>query len=267
MNWKSKKTFLVFFSIVFGVLVILGSAKVAGLFGSNSSSNNSEWVDGLSVLPGENTLTLAQKGNISIEENATGATTTTALIARRLVAEYIIAQKGSATSTLNDIDAKNIGVLLAQEITLPAKKEYKLSDLNVSSNNSHDAYTAYAIALNNLISKHTATQQEENDLVILITAMNTNSATTLSKLEGKVSLYQALIKSLLALKVPSSLAPIHLHLIQNYETLRSSTVGLQSMLSDPALGTVALTQYREGTDGLVATAQEFGNFFSKLSNQ
>ncbi len=260
MNWKSKKTFQVFFSIVFGVLVILGSAKVAGLFGSNNLSSDNEWVDGLSVLPGDNTLTLAQKGNISIEENATGATTTTALIARRLVSEYLIAQKGAATSTLSDIDARNIGALLAQEITLPSKKECKLSDLNVSLNNSHDAYTAYATALNVLVSKHTATEQAENDLTILVTAMNTNDAKVLDKLKVKVDLYQTLIKNLVALKVPSSLATIHLHLIQNYEMLRSATVGFQSMLSDPALGTVALTEYREGSDGLALVAKEFDTF-------
>lgn len=269
MILPSKKNIFILSSTVFGVFIVLITAKATGLLGvdSKNENGNSEWSSSLSVVSANNSPTRTQKGNVTIDANVTEATSTTNLIAQRLVAEYLIAQRSSATSTINDTDAKNIANLLAQEVALPPEKDYQLKDLNISTSNSSDAYTLYAKALSALITKHTATEQQENDLTILITAMNTGDAATLSKLKGKVDLYQKLINDLLALTVPSSLAPIHLHLIENYEALRSATVGLESMLTDSAIGTAALARYKEGSDGLNTTSGEYVDFFAKQSIQ
>ena len=263
MIWKSKKTFLVFLSLVFGSVIILGSAKVAGVFGISTPSESTEddvWKSTLSVLPGNTALTRVAKGNIQIDELSQSATTTTDLISRRLIIEYALSQKGTATSTMSDEEAENIANILASEVKLPQKKQYKLSDLNISDDNSEDAGILYKKTLNTLVQNHTSTEQRENELTILVVAMNTEDTAYINKLKIKVALYQELIKKLLALKTPSSVAPIHLHLLQGYETLRSATVGLQSMLDDPVLGIATLAEYKKGVDMLVLVEQEYKNF-------
>lgn len=267
MVWQStntKKTFLVFMSLIFGGLVILGAAKITGVLGTNISfetpgANDSLWKSTLSVIPGGSTPTRVEKGSIQ-EERASVATTTTDLIARRLIVEYALSQKGAATSTMSDVDAKNIANVLAQEVKLPQEKQYRLNDLNVSKDNSENSGILYKKTLNTLIQNHLATEQKENELTILITAMNTKDPTSLNKLDTKVALYQQLINNLLALKTPSSVAQIHLHLLQGYEALRAATVGFKSMLADPAAGVASLTEYRNGVDTLLLAEKEYHDF-------
>lgn len=263
MDWKLKKTFLVFLSVIFGSAVILGSAKMSGFFGSNASNEalgDDVWKSTLSVLPGDTALTRVAKGNVQIDGFDQGATTTTDLISRRLIIEYALSQRDTATSTMSDEEAKNIANILASEIKLPQKNQYTLSDLNVSTDNSETAGILYKKTLNTLIQNHAATEQKENDLTILVIAMDTKDTAYLNKLKTKIALYQELIKKLLALKTPSSVAPIHLHLVEGYETLRSATAGFQSMLDDPVLGIAALAEYKKGIDMLVLVEQEYKNF-------
>lgn len=266
MNWQSKntkKSFLLFLSLVFGGAIILGSAKIAGVFGTTVPSktpDSSEWKSTLSVLPGSIALTRVAKGDIRIDEIAQSATTTTDLISRRLIIEYALSQKGTSTSTMSNEEAENIANILAKEVKLPQKKQYKLSDLNISADNSESAGILYKKTLNALVQSHTATEQTENELTVLVIAMGTKDSAYLNKLKVKTALYQELVKKLIALKTPSSVAPIHLHLLQGYETLRSATAGLQSMLDDPVLGIAALAEYKKGIDMLVHVEQEYKNF-------
>lgn len=271
MVWQSKNTkklFLVFMSLIFGSAIVFGAIKISGVFSTNVSfespelANDGSWMNALSIIPGANTATRVERGSIQAEK-AFMATTTTDLIARRLVVEYSLSQRATATSTMSDADAKNIASILAQEVKLPPKKDYSLSDLNISDDNSHEASILYANTVNTLMSNYLKEEQKENELTMLITAMNTKDATLLSRIDTKVLLYQSLIKKLLALKTPSSVAHIHLHLVQSFETLRSATDGFQGMLTDPAMGVVALTEYRDGHDALTLTRREYYDFFSK----
>lgn len=266
MIWKSKKTFLVFLSVIFGSVVILISAKMAGFFGTNSTSEaveNDEWRSALSVLPGNTALTRVAKGNIQIDEVSQSATTTTDLISRRLIIEYALSQRGTATSTMSDEEAENIANILASEVKLPQKKQYTLSDLNISTDNNEAASILYKDKLDAILIAHAATTQKENELSILIIAMDKKDTAYLNKLKTKVALYQDLIKKLLALKTPSSVAQFHLHLVQSFETLRSATVGFQSMLDDPVLGIAALAEYRNGVDMLTEAGVEYRNLLFK----
>ena len=97
---------------------------------------------------------------------------------------------------------------------------------------------------------------------IVIAAINTNDSAPLSRLKEKVVIYQQFISKIIALKTPSSVAPIHLHFLQTYETLRSATIGLQNIIADPVVGIAALTEYRTGFDGLMLVKREYDDFFA-----
>lgn len=258
MGKQYKKIFSVLFAILVGASIIFlawrGSAPT-----TVKVENNDEWRDVLKVVPQERALktTNLTKGNLA--DSFTEATTTTDLVARRLLLEYTASQRGSATSTISDTQAQYIARRLAEDVKLPERKEYALSDLNISSDNTRSAGILYVNALNVLLKNHMETEKNETELTILLSAMDTKSTATLNKLRVKAEAYQVLIKNLLAMKTPSVFAPLHLRFVQSYESLRSGTVGLESMLADPVVGISALAEYRNGVDELSIAEQGLDN--------
>lgn len=262
MDQRFKKIFSVLFAILLGAGVVLFAVTGGSIFhiGTSGKVNNTNWKDSLSIVPQKYSLRAASTAGADVEIPSVAATTTTDLIARKLLFEYVAAQNNSATTTLSDAAVANIANSLGQEITLPQKTSYEMGDLNISSDNSTSAGLSYQSSLNTLIRNHVATEQKENELMILTSAMNNKDANTLSRLSAKVTEYQKLVKSLLSLKTPSLVAPLHLQLVQSYETLRSATVGFQSMLVDPAIGVAALAEYKSGVDALTKTETDYKNF-------
>lgn len=263
MNKQYKKIFSVLFAILIGVGIIFFAWKGDKIdeAGVSTSIKNSDWKDSLSVVPQAYTSKTLGVSKGSVYMDTTDATTTTDIIARKLLVEYVASQKNSATSTISDETAQSIANTLVQEVKLPQKKEYSLRDLNISSDNSREANILYINTVNDLTNEQLATPEKETDLTILATAVDTWNTATLNKLKPKVVIYQELIKKLLAVKTPSSVAPIHLHLVQSFETLRSSTIGLQSIISDPVVGIAALAEYRNWIDEMTLVRQEYSDFY------
>ena len=266
MDKQFKKIFFVVCAVFLGAGIIFLAWKGGGVTETEIpvSEKNDEWRNTLSVVPQSNNSKIlgASRGAITVGGTSERATTTTDLVARKLLLEYVAFQKNSATSTISDATAQSIANTLAQEIRLPQKREYTLNDLNISSDNSREANALYIKTVNALTNELLAVPEKETDLSILTNAVNRWDATALNKLKPKVAIYQKLIVDLLAVKTPSQVAPIHLHLVQSFETLRSSTVGLQRTISDPVVGIVALTEYRSWIDQITFTRQEYRNFFS-----
>lgn len=261
MFWKYKNKFLIFLSLCFGLIVVLFSAKMAGFFDSEGSAENatSEWESALSVLPGVRTLTRVEKGREE-EEKAFVATTTTDIVARRLLTEYLKSHQLTDPSALSDEEANKIALRGMSELKPSYKKVYELTDLNISKDNSYDANLLYMTTLNRTLKDFVATGQKETELTILFTAVNEKNPSLLDKLGPKIVIYQELIKKLLALKTPSNIAPLHLQLLQSYETLRGATGGLHNVLGDPAAGLAAIAEYKAGLDDLFLAEQALRTF-------
>lgn len=250
---------------MFAVLVGVGIVFFAWIGGrvastENSSLGSNKWKDALSVIPQTFTSKTLSVSSGKIEMNTEDATTTTDIVARKLLLEYANSQKGATTVELSDTDAQNIASRLTQDLKLPQKKEYVLSDLNISTDNSYEANLLYMTTLSTLLKNYVTTGQKETELTILLSAMTTKNSITLNKLKDKVVIYQNLIKNLLSLKTPSLIASLHLRLVQDYEALRSGTVGLQSMLTDPVVGIASLAEYRNAFDDLFLTEKAFREF-------
>lgn len=265
MVFQFKKTFLIFLSIAFGGLIILGAIKITSATKSGASNGlqnigDDIWKSALSVIPGDKSDTRVMKGTLEPSEVGESSATTTAIIARKLLSEYVLYQKNTSNAEISDADAATIASSLIQEVTLPPKQQYKLSDLNISSNNSMSAGISYKNSLNTLVSRQAASEKTENELTIVSQAMDSGDEATLEKLNTKVANYEQLIGNLLVLETPSSLAELHLNLLQSYETLRAATVGFQSILLDPAIGMAALTEYKSGVDALAQAEQAYQDF-------
>lgn len=268
MIWQTKnikKISLIVLSVVLGGGAVFGAGVASGLINIKKIEESSnEWRDGLSVVPGGNTTARVKKGDVKVDNAAFQATTTTDIISRKLLVEYALSQKGTATSAMSDKDAQNIASILSNAATLPPKKEYTLNDLNISKDNSYDANLVYASALSTRLKKFVATGEKGNELTILLKAVDADDNSALALLDARIIIYQTLIKDLLALKTPSNITPVHLRLIQGYETMRNGTVGFKKILSDPALGVASLAEYRKGVDILSLAEKDLRGFnFSK----
>lgn len=263
MEQHFKKIFSVFIAILIGGGIVFFAWRATGAPQTKGSAlNTGNWKNSLSVVPQSPQAKTSNLIKNTIESSTTEATTTTDIISRKLLLEYVYSQKGAATTTLDDVAVKNIAARLAGEVVVPKRKQYTLSDLNINTENTPASYALYSNTTNTLIKEHLATEKTENELVLVDRAIKNNDGASLEMLTQKSARYENLLKKLLSLETPSSLAPIHLHLIQSYETLRSATLGLQKILIDPVMGIVAIEEYRSGIDALFITSQEFADFFA-----
>ena len=260
-----KKLFPISLAIILGVAVIVVAVKGESVILVNNPLSTSQddidnsWKSALSVIPIGKSIARVERGTAKLAETAIYATTTTDTIARRLILEYTAVQQGR-TTPLSDAEAETIATRLAQGIKLPPKKQYKLSDLNISEDNSDEAGTLYAKNLNTLLYAFAVANSKENALSVVAKATETKDSGVLEKLDTYIGLYQTLEKDLLSLKTPSLVATLHLRLLQSYETLRAATVGLKSVLSDPVVGFAAFAEYQKGVDALNTVAEEYRTF-------
>lgn len=264
-NTNTKKIFLLFLSVVLGGAVIIGAGVMSGLFGERKTQEpTNEWQESLSIVPGSSALARIKKSEVQGSTLSVQATTTTDIIAGKLISEYARSQKNTTSAEMSDADALKIATSLAQEISLPPKKEYALGDLNISNDNNDDANLLYIRGVSALLKSFVATGQKETELTIMVKVMDTNNSALLDQLDARITIYQKLINDLLLLKTPSRVAPVHLRLIQGYETMRNGTVGFKKILSDPALGIASLAEYRIGVDILSLAEKDLREFnFSK----
>lgn len=269
MARQFKKFFPIFLALFLGVAIIVVAVKGESIFSTTVSftpaKEDSSWKSALSIIPGDKSFARVEKGTVKAEDSAFVDTTTTDLISRKLLLDYTAFQKKTGVTTLSDEDASALATNLVQEIKFPESTQYKLTDLNISKDNSATAGELYKKTLTALITEminanNKDISNKEDTLSIVGRASDTQDSSILGKLGPIITRHQTLIKNLLALKTPSSIEVPHLHLLQSYEDLRTAMVGLQKLLVDPVIGLTAITEYQNGVAELIAAVEEYNNF-------
>lgn len=265
MARQSKKFFPIFLTLFLGVAIIVIAIKGGSIFGTTISftapkEDDTSWKSALSVVPGNTSLARVERGTVKADEPAHYyATTTTDLISRKLVLDYMAFQRSSATTTLSDADAEAIAGNLIQEVKLAPGTQYKLSDLNISGDNSDAANAAYTKKVTDAMQDF-ITAHKINELEVVGEALTAKDATKLQELVPITAQYERLKKGLLAVKTPSAIAPLHLRLVQGYTNIQSSIVSMQKMFSDSVLGFAALSQYQNELSAIDTVGDEYKNY-------
>lgn len=260
-----KKFFPIFLALFLGVAIIVVAIKGGSIFGTTISFTapkeaDDSWKSALSVVPGNTSIARVERGSAKVDEPAPYyATTTTDFISRKLVLDYMAFQRSSATTTLSDADAEAIADNLIQEVKLAPGTQYKLSDLNISGDNSDTANATYTKnvtdAMQDFITAH-----KTNELEVVGEALTAKDGTKLQELVPIIAQYERLKKGLLAVKTPSAIAPLHLRLVQGYSNIQNSIVSMQKMFSDSVLGFAALAQYQNGLSAIDEIGTEYKNY-------
>lgn len=259
MDQQFKKIFSVALAVIVGVGIIFFALRGIGLRDNKVSFEpmiiDGSWKDSLLTIPSSKALDVLQNNQI-IE-----ATTTADIIARELVANYALVQQSRATTTLSDTDAQSIAQMLVDKIDIPKGTIYSANDTRTSNDNSSAAITNY---INNVseIMQNFSLSHKTNEVVIFKESLALKDETKLQGLASIAIEYKNLQKNLLAVSTPSTMASLHLRLVQSYSNIESAVTSMQKILTDPILGLAAYTQYKKENDVLSALDTEYQSYGS-----
>ncbi len=259
MSTLLKKILTVAIAIVIGFVVVFFAWRGSVLQKNNVSFEptieGSGWKDSLLVVP----MASSSKVLGEAQKNSAVATTTTNLVARELLVNYAVLQQSTGTTTLSDADAQALAQTVAQKIELPQGAQYSTKNLTISNDNTDSAFTTYAKKVGGAI-QNFSSSHKINELVLVADAIKTKDSKKLEGLSSIISSYRDLQKKLLSIPTPSTIAPLHLHLLQSYANIEVSIMGMQKMISDPVVGLASLDQYSKEMNTLEALSVEYRNY-------
>jgi len=252
ITWQSKKILSVMFAVLVGVGIILFA-----WFGDDLLSKKSGVVDDGSaatfrVVSQQGTNYQNTKGGIG-----DSSTTITESLSQDLVTAYVNTKSDeSSASTMSDKDAAAFVEKVLKDKVGTAVKQYTAKDLVVIET-SPAVVTRYkeevAQAVKTLLEKSSF-----DELILVTRAINANDEAKLLPLQTSVNNYQLFVDTLLLIKVPSSEVTFHLYALQSYATVLSGVIDMQSILSDPVLGSQGIAKYNAGVKMILQTEQLFG---------
>lgn len=244
MNKQFKKFFSVILALLIGAGVILFAWKGVSFIGGTVSTEQpgNEWKDALQVIP-RNTPGATLRGSQSGTPSE-AATTTTDKLARSLLVDYAVTQRGMTTTTWSDTEAEALAQNLIDKIELPRATQYTAKDLNISNDNSDAALVAYGKEVLSII-KPLSVAERVGESKVFNDALTASDVTKLQGLAPIIVEYAQIKNSLLALKTPSGIAPFHLRFTQAFADIAQDITLMQNIFTDPAQGLAAFIQYKK----------------------
>lgn len=183
-------------------------------------------------------------------------------ISRAIFSSYL-STKTNADASANEAEA--LAILLAEK--LPDSKNYTLSDLNISSANTKEAYKLYGNALATAL--QSADTVLESELAIFARAVEKKDKQELEKLDVVISNLEKMIEGILTVPVPKASASIHLSLANSLEAVKYDISGMKLIFEDPTLAFLALNSYQrdsqkllENLEAIKKVVQQSGATFS-----
>ncbi len=208
------------------------------------------------------------QGTVSTLLNAATSDNLTDTVARTLLVNL---SNAKAQGLGDDIPTQDqlIADAVAKINAHPAKIVYANADLIIVQDNSSKALAAYGNAFMQAVADHPGASY---GLAVYAVATSTDNGDPkrLSPLKGIAAEYAALAKEIAAVPVPSTFAPLHLTVANNFERMSESAVDMQHLYDDPLRGLASFQLFdalnQETLRLFINIAQEFsqnGILFSK----
>ncbi len=255
-----KKSLLIISAVLLGAGIIFIALKGSTLTVSDEITNNDNWRDSLSVVPAlDATSTLAVQRGLRVAENISlgEGLSATDLFSRQIFASYVSMMKGQTPGAVLTADqAEGIADELVQNLASATTTTYTIKDVKISTDNSGPAFTAYSKSLTKALDAFTTTKTPE--IPIISEVFSVEGTGKVALLVPVIAQYKKLETDLLAIKVPTKLAPLHLRLVQAYAVLRSAITTMHGSFNDHVVILGAFSQYRNGLEELTTIAEEYG---------
>lgn len=261
MDRQFKKIFSVLIATLVGAGIIFFTWRGVSTTYTETSASGNEWEKSLAVVPQPSTLKTISAARSALGEN--DATTTSDILARELLANYALVQKGNmSTTTLSEAETMAIAQTAISKIDLPQAKQYTVDDLLLSSDNSSTAIDRYMEEVGALVQTFTLSQTR-NDIEVAFVKPGINDTKRQVGIQANIAHYEKLVKGLLSTKTPALLKVPHLDLIQKYANLQASIKPMAEIYTDPLKGLAALATYRKEVADFIVLANEYASYLPK----
>lgn len=258
MEGQFKKIFSIGGSLLLGALIIFltwkGSALTNISFWGNNAPTQEKNV--LSVVPG----VLGTTRTLGTWRNQEGArdlsTSTTDTLAYELIANYSNTQKAPGVS-LTDAEIEAQAQALVKKIAPSAGPRFTLANLTITSDTSIAARAAYLAAVAKLSQEFMTSQTKGDFIIIFEDPKKMDVSTKRIEIAKNIAHYETFKKGLLATRVPSDLAVLHLSLVQTYSDMQNSLSALVEIYNDPMRGLAGLTEYRGAIENITILAEKY----------
>jgi len=140
------------------------------------------------------------------------------------------------------------------------KVYYSLSDLKIAEITA-DSIESYREAMMLTADKYSG-YNLGNELLIIAEAVDKNKSEKLKEIENSVSVYRRLLGESLLVVVPENLSANHLAIVNAYGNIIESLGQAEKIFSDPIVGLVEMTRYRNATNSLIIAMGKIELYFA-----
>jgi len=146
-----------------------------------------------------------------------------------------------------DIRETTFRDLIKQIDTKPFTPRHEILGLNISSDNSAEGVRTYVNAFGVVIKKYLSHSMDRSEDAVISDTLTKKDAGTRAELQLYAIMYKNFAKDLLALPAPSTLAKVHLLVVNGYAGMGGGLLSLAQMAENPldgAAGYEAYLKYR-----------------------
>lgn len=213
-------------------------------------SANSDWQKTLATIgttstPNFETTNTTGTPVGTITESDEKLTSTETLGRKLLVAYTQLQQQGNVTAADQQ---KLLSQIVDETIasTTPAIAPYGASDIKITTTAESDAVVAaYRTAIASAINAH-GYSTLGTELTNFESAVTNKDESALLPIKKASTAYGAIVKALLAIPAPTSLAQTHLGIINGFAILGASTAEMLQVFTDPVVSLAAVSHYAAG---------------------
>ena len=184
----------------------------------------------------------------------------TAFLGKDLFARYIAAKQNGYDTSATDTQETIVGQTLADGTLLLSPKVYDDTSFTIVSDNSPAAVTKYGNDLGRIF-KTSFAVKHRNELTIVQDSLNQNNPATLKELDPIITNYQVVMKSLLALQTPSTLADFHKDLVNAISELIFADQNLTKTYSDGVTSLQGASVFQQASIDLRSSIYALASYF------
>lgn len=254
--FPTKKFFLV---LLFLAVVAGGTFKFFGFIKHRAATNTLEEqkisLIRNEVLPRETNISASQQ-NLPIEEAPVSTTTLNAVAA----VIYLNEQTKANGTTMEEITTVTGKQIVEAKKKLDADA-YTKNDIVIDIDNSPEALKKYGNDMAGIFSKYGKEKQAMTYLEIIKKSLEENDPKVLKKLDPYITFEKNVIKDALVLKVPSTLATAHLHIINASAEMLLIFQGFQATFEDVPSAIASNSRLEKSAHRLLNSFKEAGEVF------
>lgn len=170
-------------------------------------------------------------------------------VARGVLEEYFRAKQANTEVNEEKLVENTLSQVLPQNYNI-SYKEYKISDLKISTDNSVQSFKNYGNKFGEVSSKNVYDTTWGNEFEILTRGIQLNRESEFARLNPIIKNYENLILDFLKIETPSEITSTHLNILNSLSQILSSVKEFHIIMTDPFRGIFVMTSYANYTANL-----------------